>query len=127
MDKIATPQDLQAELRSILAYVSSDAEKPSRQVLARRLRGLAGRVASGGKGLTRDMNEAKSTWADYYQAIIVVMENNTKLQREFKGHPDSDTVNLIDRKLRELVKYISRVQLLQDEVSRLVDNFAAGQ
>jgi hypothetical protein len=43
MDKIASPQDLQAELRRLLAY--SQSEKPSREKIAGELRALADRVA----------------------------------------------------------------------------------
>jgi len=44
MDRIASPQDLQAELRRLLAYCESD-EKPSREKLASELRDLANRLA----------------------------------------------------------------------------------
>jgi hypothetical protein len=44
MDKIASPQDLQAEIRRLLAY--SQSPKPSREKLASELRGLADRVAA---------------------------------------------------------------------------------
>lgn len=44
MDKIASPQDLQAELRSLVAFVHAS-EKPDRQVIAAKLRDLASRVA----------------------------------------------------------------------------------
>jgi hypothetical protein len=43
MDKIASPQALAAELRTLLAYAGS--EKPSREKLAADLRGLADRTA----------------------------------------------------------------------------------
>jgi hypothetical protein len=43
MDKIATPQDLQGELRQILAYCGTC--QPSRAVVASKLRELAGQVA----------------------------------------------------------------------------------
>ena len=44
MDKIASPQDLQAELNDILASCQGD-ERPSREVIAADLRDLADRVA----------------------------------------------------------------------------------
>ena len=44
MDKIASPNELQAELRRLLAYAQT--EKPSREKLAAGLRGLASRVAA---------------------------------------------------------------------------------
>jgi len=44
MDKIASPQDLQTELRRIMAYCQGS-ENPSRDVLASELRELADRVA----------------------------------------------------------------------------------
>jgi len=44
MNKIASPQDLQAELRRLLAYAQT--EKPSREKLAAEMRGLANRVAA---------------------------------------------------------------------------------
>jgi hypothetical protein len=44
MRKIASPQELQTELRSVLALVSTS-EKPSRKVVAEKLRDLAMRVA----------------------------------------------------------------------------------
>ena len=49
MRKIASPQDLQAELRRLLAYSQSD--QPSREMLASELRGLADRVAGNLKKL----------------------------------------------------------------------------
>jgi hypothetical protein len=42
MDKIASPQDLQAELRRLLAYTQT--EKPSREKLAAEMRELAARI-----------------------------------------------------------------------------------
>lgn len=50
MKKIATPQDLQAELRRLLAYCQGP-DRPSRETLAAELRDLADRTAgfSGGK------------------------------------------------------------------------------
>jgi len=44
MLKIASPQELQAELKSIIAFVHAS-EKPDRQVVASKLRGLADRLA----------------------------------------------------------------------------------
>ena len=44
MDKIASPQDLQAELQSLRAFVHAS-EKPDRQVIAAKLHDLADRVA----------------------------------------------------------------------------------
>jgi hypothetical protein len=43
MRKIASPKELQAEIRRLLAYVSEG--QPSREVLAQELHGLASRVA----------------------------------------------------------------------------------
>jgi hypothetical protein len=48
MDKIASPQDLQAEIRGIMAFIHAS-EKPDRQVLASKLRELAHRVAAAPK------------------------------------------------------------------------------
>lgn len=45
MDKIASPQDLQKEIRRILAMCVGP-ERPSRKLLAQELRALAGRVAA---------------------------------------------------------------------------------
>jgi len=44
MDKLASPQDLQAELRRLIAYSQSD--EPSRQKLASELHKLADRVSA---------------------------------------------------------------------------------
>jgi len=44
MNRIASPQDLQAEIRRLLAY--SQSPKPSREKLASELQALAGRVAA---------------------------------------------------------------------------------
>jgi hypothetical protein len=48
MNKIASPQELQAELQSILAFAHGHGPegKPERQVVAARLRALADRVAA---------------------------------------------------------------------------------
>ena len=45
MQKIASPQELQAELKAIMAFVHAS-EKPDRQVVASKLRALAGRLAT---------------------------------------------------------------------------------
>jgi hypothetical protein len=45
MQKIASPQELQAEIRAIMAFVHAS-EKPDRQVIASKLRELAGRLAA---------------------------------------------------------------------------------
>ena len=44
MQKIASPQDLQAELKAIMAFIHAS-EKPDRQVVASKLRELADHVA----------------------------------------------------------------------------------
>ena len=44
MNKIASPQELQAELRSIMAFIHAS-EKPDRDAVASKLRELADRVA----------------------------------------------------------------------------------
>ena len=44
MQKIASPQELQAEIKAIMAFVHAS-EKPDRQVVASKLRELAGRLA----------------------------------------------------------------------------------
>jgi hypothetical protein len=48
MKKIASPQELQAELKSLMAYVQGYGPegKPDRQVIASKLRALADRVAA---------------------------------------------------------------------------------
>lgn len=46
MQKIASPRELQAELKAIMAFVHSS-EKPDREVVASKLRALADRVAAG--------------------------------------------------------------------------------
>lgn len=50
MEKIASPQDLQAELRSLLAYCQGPT-RPSRDLVASKLRDLADRVAAAGTEL----------------------------------------------------------------------------
>ena len=44
MQKIASPQDLQAELKAVMAFIHHS-EKPDRQVVAAKIRELADRVA----------------------------------------------------------------------------------
>ena len=44
MDKIASPQDLRAELRNLIAYCNTP--QPSRQIVASKLRSLANRVSA---------------------------------------------------------------------------------
>lgn len=44
MNRIASPRDLQAELRSVVAFIHAS-EKPDRQIVASKLRDLADRVA----------------------------------------------------------------------------------
>lgn len=48
MQKIASPRELQAELKAIMAFVHAS-EKPDRQVVASKLRALADRVAGASK------------------------------------------------------------------------------
>lgn len=55
MKKIASPQDLQAELRRILAY--SEGHQPLRAVLAAELHTLADRVAASDKELAGDAKD----------------------------------------------------------------------
>ena len=50
MLKIASPQELQAELRAILAFVHTS-EKPDRQVIASKLRAVAARLTEARVGL----------------------------------------------------------------------------
>jgi hypothetical protein len=49
--KVASPQELQTEIRKILAYCT-EASRPSREVIAAELRGLASRLVVGTEGLT---------------------------------------------------------------------------
>ncbi len=63
MEKIASPQELQSEIRSILAYVHHS-EKPDRQVVAVRLRELADRVAGEGRSFG-DLLKAKYRGVKY--------------------------------------------------------------
>jgi len=56
MDKIASPEDLQAELRKLLAYAES--EHPSREKLASGMKALADRVA-GNKNLERALEHTR--------------------------------------------------------------------
>lgn len=70
MNKIASPQELQAELRRLLAY--SQSPKPSREKLAAAMRGLADRVAGRDyapvfihdkvKGPDGKVEEGKNAW-----------------------------------------------------------------
>jgi len=52
MQKIASPQELQAELKAIMAFVHSS-EKPDRQVVAAKIRELANRVVGRQIGVTK--------------------------------------------------------------------------
>jgi hypothetical protein len=69
MHKIASPQDLQAELRRLLAY--SQEVQPSRQVLASELRELANRVAGWGK---KETITAKDLEKPLDKKAIVVLD-----------------------------------------------------
>lgn len=60
MRKIATPLELQNELRSILAETRT--ERPSRTALATRLRGLAQRVAADDDAEHPDLPVKKGQW-----------------------------------------------------------------
>jgi hypothetical protein len=66
MDKIATPQDLQAELHSIMAFVHAS-EKPDRQVLASKLRDLADKVAA----KAPKVNQKDTVGDDKYKVLRV--------------------------------------------------------
>jgi len=56
MQKIASPQDLQAEIKAIMAFVHAS-EKPDRQVVASKLRDLADRVAAAPKMIGKKPDE----------------------------------------------------------------------
>ena len=58
MHKIASPQDLQAEIRSVMAYVHDHPGKPDREVVATKLRDLAERVAAKSRVLVGRSPEA---------------------------------------------------------------------
>jgi hypothetical protein len=80
MRKIAAPQDLQTELRRLLAY--SQEHQPSRQVVASELRGLADRVAA-----TSDQYLAGDA-ADLVAASDIQIRKLQILTRECKEKPD---------------------------------------
>ncbi len=69
MQKIASPQQLQAEIKAIMAFIHSS-EKPDRQVVASKLRELADRVGGhtvvafeGPKWLQRMLKRHKFTFS----------------------------------------------------------------
>jgi hypothetical protein len=103
MRKIATPQDLQAELRRLLAY--SQERQPSRQVLASELMGLAASVnkLSAGKNV-QDAQRAVGALGKTLDTVIDIHENVAK------GSPDEklakEAMEGIDTAITALKKFI---------------------
>jgi len=67
MLKIASPNELQAELKSILAFIQGHGPdgKPNRQVVASKLRGLADRVA--GRSIKAPVKKLIDQWGGFPQ------------------------------------------------------------
>lgn len=77
IDRIASPQDLQAEIRAIMAFVHAS-EKPDRQVIASKLHSLADRVG----GSTRMAGPAHaSLFQKLVQTVDKFEDSNKNLQR----------------------------------------------
>lgn len=100
MNKIATPQDLQTELRCLLALVEdSNGEKPSREKLAADIRELADRVAG--------YSVAPKTHEILSKAKEGVLEAAVSLQAEATDNPSvaeryMKAKKHIDQAMREL-------------------------
>jgi acyl-CoA-binding protein len=106
MNKITSPQELQAHLRSLLAY--SQGSNPSRDKIARGLQNLADRLAAKapaklkGKKLDKAISDA---YYRHFNRVQINMMDITKIYREAQqAYEGADTPEAAEAALDEAMK-----------------------
>ena len=110
MDKIASPQELQAELRRLLAY--SEGEQPSRQVLSSRLRELAVRLGA---------VKTKADFEQVYHQMQAALDTFDLAWSRYEKDPEANKPKLADA-----LKYMRTIRDLADVLIRNMDQLKAG-
>jgi hypothetical protein len=82
MDRIASPTELQAELRSLVAFIQGHGPggKPDRQVLAAKLHDLADRVGKTHVAATPDWPGADKVYSNLYEWLHQLGAENWKVE-----------------------------------------------
>lgn len=114
MDKIASPKELTAEIRSLLAY--AEGKEPSRVRLAADLSALAKRVAAG---------KSSSGGQDIFHSIVPqrdVMKMYDRLSDE-----DEQTAELYVKTVQKLTKMLDLPRGAQEALRRIQDVSDRGQ
>ena len=101
MDKIATPQDLQAALRRIIAMAQS--EKPSRAKIAAELRALA---AATDEDLFKPKRQHKSLGSKMYSSGLFMPPSKRELREVATALMDGKPVSR--KKIQDAAKEVDR-------------------
>jgi hypothetical protein len=113
MNKIATPQDFQAELRSISAFVQSHPDKPEREIVAAKLRDLANRVAERAPEAPKLISQLLSTADTLYDARGPLRKMQRTLQSILDDASGTSGLELYDdadvEKLRDATRSLDGV------------------
>jgi hypothetical protein len=124
MRKIATPQDLQAELHGIMAYVHAT-EKPDRQVVASQLRGLADRLAFQRTPFLLQTKAAlKNLQKQSASAQAQVLSYMKSFSNEFE-YWDDELKKLIEDELEGTKLTVSKIDSTLKALSNTIPNVAA--
>ena len=113
MDKIASPEELTAEIRRLLAY--AEGKEPSREKLAAGLSALAGRVAT----------DKTSSGQDIFHSLVPqrdVMKMYDRLSDE-----DEQTAALYVETVQKLTKMLDIPRGAQEALRRIQDVSDRGQ
>ena len=110
MEKIATPADLSAELRTLLAYTTE--QGPSREKLAQHLRGLADRVAA--RGNTRDLTSTAKRGVIqlrmYLSGEVMDRQDANNYQAEKEAQKVLDAANEAEASLDRVITLLDQYQ-----------------
>jgi len=107
MNRIASPQDLQAELHSIMAYIHAS-EKPDRQVIASKLNELADLVSPG------DLKASMPPGFDSFDAMPPGFDS-------FPEEVEPGIGDEVTRKLKEEPEVLPAKQLLSPNLVRVLE------
>jgi len=114
MDKIASPDDLTAEIRSLLAY--AEGENPSREKLAKDLSALAERVGG---------TEKTASGQELFHMVVPqrdVMKMYSRLEDE-----DDQSAQLYQEVVGKLVEMLDMDRGAQEALRRIQDVSGRGQ
>jgi hypothetical protein len=125
MDKIATPQDLQAELHSIMALIHAS-EKPDRQVIASRLNGLADKVAGVVSPTPAKLkSQLLSTANDVFSVRTPLRKMEDTLQKVVSDATGMSDVKLYDDAgVRKLIDDVHSLDTLVGKVANGMEGLA---